>query len=315
MQLKQLFTEKYRPQTLEEICLPKRYKILFENGITQNYILNGPPGTGKSSLAKVISKEFKHETLFINASSEGRIDYIRDEISSFCSTAVLDKSRYNQFKLVILDEVDGASLKFFEAFRGFVEKFTNVRFILTCNNINKIPDYIQSRFYILDFNFTNDKKEMTSLFGKRMVKIMKEDGIKYADKKTILNFINKHYPKYRNMLVKLNELKDSNREELTQDIVDEDIINYPFLLEMIFNNISPEETYKKCGVLKGQEDMVFNYLYEDIENYLINSDESDRFIKLFRIADVFREVQYHSNFVKDKYILLLSLIHKLQNIQ
>lgn len=314
MQLHQLFTEKYRPQTMEEMCLPERHKTLFEKGITQNYIFNGTPGTGKSSLAKVLSKQFKHETLFINASSEGRIDYIREEISSFASTAVLDKSKYSEHKLVILDEVDGASLKFFEAFRSFVEKFSNVRFILTSNNINKIPDYIQSRFHILDFNFVNDKKEMTKQFGKRLIKILKEQDIKVESKDVLLQFIEKHYPKYRNMLVAVNELKDLGIEKITEDVIQNNLFSNQLIIDLIFNDATPEEIYKACGKVKGMEAIVIDTIYEDVEKYLLESSDKDKYLKLFNAADVIRESQYNLNFVKDKHIVLLSCVKNLQDI-
>mgnify|MGYP000942002410 CR=1 FL=1 len=148
--IKALFTEKYRPKNLEELILPERIMNKFENGLTQNMLLAGSPGTGKTSTAKAIVNQFGLPYLYINASTDTSVDVIRTRITDFCSTmSILDDQ--GKFKVVILDEVDGVSDQFFKALRATMEQFaSNSRFIATCNYINKLPEEQKNAFRKLE---------------------------------------------------------------------------------------------------------------------------------------------------------------------
>ena len=106
-----LFTEKYRPKNLDELILPDGIMNKFKNGLTQNMLLAGSPGTGKTSMAKAIVNQFELPYIYINASTDTSVDVIRTRIIDFCSTmSILDDQ--GKFKVVILDEVDGVSDQF-----------------------------------------------------------------------------------------------------------------------------------------------------------------------------------------------------------
>ena len=49
-----LFTEKYRPKNLDDLILPNSVMNKFKDGLSQNMLLAGSPGTGKTSTAKAI---------------------------------------------------------------------------------------------------------------------------------------------------------------------------------------------------------------------------------------------------------------------
>ena len=52
-----LFTEKFRPKSLDDILLPKRIREEIGDGdLKQNYLLYGTQGSGKTSLAKILAK-------------------------------------------------------------------------------------------------------------------------------------------------------------------------------------------------------------------------------------------------------------------
>ena len=84
MVINELFTEKFRPKNLNQLIAPSRIKDELKNGITQNLLLYGSAGTGKTSSLFVLTQN--HPKLYINASSERGIDTIREKISKFCST-------------------------------------------------------------------------------------------------------------------------------------------------------------------------------------------------------------------------------------
>lgn len=108
--VQELFTEKFRPKNFEQMILPKRIGDLVKGGeLHQNLLFYGPPGLGKTSLAKVITS--KYPTLYINVSDESSVDVIRDRIKTWCATSsIMDGA--DQIKVVLLDEMDGASDQF-----------------------------------------------------------------------------------------------------------------------------------------------------------------------------------------------------------
>ena len=158
--INQLFTEKYRPKNLDSLILPERVMKKFMNGVQQNMLFAGSPGTGKTSTAKALVNQYDLPYLYINASTDTSVDVIRTRITDFCSTMSILDDR-DKFKVVILDEIDGVSDQFFKALRATMDQFNvNARFIATCNYINKVPDPIQSRFEMIDFDFSKDNLEL-----------------------------------------------------------------------------------------------------------------------------------------------------------
>ena len=157
----QLFTEKFRPKNLEQMILPDRIRKSVGTGeLHQNYLFYGSPGLGKTSLAKVLANNYPY--LYINVSDESSVDVIREKITNWCSTiSLLDGAE--RFKVVVLDEMDGASDQFYKALRATIEKFADTaRFIGTCNYINKVPDPVQSRFTCISFDFLSKEEEKTN---------------------------------------------------------------------------------------------------------------------------------------------------------
>ena len=128
-----LWTEKYRPNTISEyICnnsLKEDLLQFVQNGNIPNILLASEAGFGKTSLAKLIVKELKAESLYLNSSLNRSIDDVRESIITFASTYSL-----SNLKIVILDEADGMTIQALESLKGVMEQYCeHTRFIFTTN--------------------------------------------------------------------------------------------------------------------------------------------------------------------------------------
>lgn len=241
--INELFTEKYRPKNLETVILPERIRSSISGKLEQNYLFYGSAGLGKTSLAKVLSADYP--TLYINVSDESSVDVIRDKITNWCSTiSLLDGAE--KYKVVILDEMDGASDQFYKALRATIEKFASTaRFIGTCNYINKVPDPVQSRFTCINFDFATkeEEKDIMMQYAKRAYAIMGKHNIK-IEKEALLEFIKRNFPDMRAIVNKIQTFVIKGVTEIkTEDIK---LLNYSFrdIFEMVMKSGDAHENYK-----------------------------------------------------------------------
>ena len=156
-----LWVEKYRPKTIDECILPESIKSTFksmvESGESQNLLLSGSAGCGKTTIAKALCNELDTDNIIINCSEDGNIDTLRTKIRNFASTVSLSGAK----KIVILDEFDYSNAQSTQpALRGFIEEFSNnCRFILTCNFKNRIIEPLHSRCTTINFSVPKKEKE------------------------------------------------------------------------------------------------------------------------------------------------------------
>jgi len=242
--IQELFTEKFRPKTLEQMILPDRIRKSIGNGeLQQNYLFYGSPGLGKTSLAKVLANNYPF--LYINVSDESSVDVIREKITNWCSTiSLLDGAE--KYKVVILDEMDGASDQFYKALRATIEKFAaTARFVGTCNYINKVPDPVQSRFTCISFDFLNkeEEKEVMVEFIKRTWTILKQAGIE-IEKDAVIEFVKRNFPDMRSILNKTQNFIIQGVKEIKVEDIKQ--LNYSFrdIFELVCSKPDPAETYK-----------------------------------------------------------------------
>jgi DNA polymerase III delta prime subunit len=90
-----LFVEKYRPQVIDDCILPddtkKTFKEFVEKGEIPNLLLSGPPGIGKTTIAKALCNELGADFYVINGSDEGRfLDTVRNQAKELCVHCVSD---------------------------------------------------------------------------------------------------------------------------------------------------------------------------------------------------------------------------------
>jgi len=242
--IQQLFTERYRPKNLDQMILPDRIRKSIGSGeLHQNYLFYGSPGLGKTSLAKVLASNYPY--LYINVSDESSVEVIREKITNWCSTiSLLDGAE--KYKVVILDEMDGASDQFYKALRATIEKFAaTARFIGTCNYINKVPDPVQSRFTCVSFDFVSveEEKEVMVEFIKRTWSILKNAGIT-IDKDAVIEFVKRNFPDMRSILNKTQNFIIQGVKEIRIEDIKQ--LNYSFkdVFELCVGTPDPHNNYK-----------------------------------------------------------------------
>lgn len=200
-----LWVEKYRPQCIDDIILPDRFKKIFKKFIAENNIPNlllvGPPGVGKTTIAKAILKELDCDYIIKNGSLDLNKDLLRNDISLFASSV----SFTNKRKYVIVDEADNLREDILKALRNFTEEFSkNCGFILTGNFKDKFPDYIQSRFSEINFNLKKDEyNKLQPKIFKRIKQILNNENVEF-DKEVIAQLIQQFSPDWRRII---NELQ------------------------------------------------------------------------------------------------------------
>ena len=163
-------------------------------------LLSGPPGIGKTTVAKALCNELGVDFYLINGSDEGRfLDTVRNNAKNFASTVSLSSTA--KHKVIIIDEADNTGNDVQLLLRAFIEEFANnCRFIFTCNYKNKILEPLHSRCAVVDFSINGkEKDEIMLLFFKRLKSILDKEGIE-NEPKVLAKLISKHFPDWRRVL-------------------------------------------------------------------------------------------------------------------
>jgi DNA polymerase III delta prime subunit len=312
--INQLFTEKYRPKNLDDLILPDRVMAKFKDGLVQNMLLSGSPGTGKTSCAKAIVNQFELPYLYINASTDTSVDVIRTRITDFCSTvSIMDKP--GMFKVVILDEVDGVSDQFFKALRATMETFaSNSRFIATCNYINKLPDPILSRFEVINFDFDKEEEsELTKKYIKRVYQICGNEDMT-IEKPALVEFVRRNFPDLRTTLNKLQGYKTQGTSNITVEDVKKFNSVYKDVFELVFNETDPAKNYQLLVSNYGNKvDDVLQTLGEEFVEYI----QQEKLQHVKHIPQIIITVAKHQAqrvHVIDPVITMLSCVYEIQSI-
>jgi len=319
-QVNELFTEKFRPQKLEQLIAPERVKSQLKHGLIQNLLLFGSPGTGKTSTLFILAKN--HPYLYINASDQRGIDIIRDNVVPFCSSISLEEGR-EKLKCIILDELDGATPEFFKALRAVMEKYAkSARFVASCNFLNKIPEPIwESRFLPVSYDPINDeeKEYLMGEYKKRVGAILQAAKISYTEE-ILHQFIKNDFPDLRALMNKIQSLHLRGAVELSAENMATSS-DFGDLFHICIDppkgqdgKIKAYENYKLIVNQFGSRiDESLTALGSDFPEYLKNMAPA-RLDKLPLVLIATAEYQYQKSFVIDPLITLLAAVFRIQQI-
>ncbi|MDB4396198.1 AAA family ATPase [bacterium] len=299
-----IWCERYRPTSLDDLILDEgslRVVSQFKDEIP-NLLFTGSPGTGKTTLARIIVNDIlKCNYLYINASDESGIDTIRHNITNFAQTKSFDGG----IKVVVLDEADGLTSQAQAALRNTMETYAKYcRFILTANYKHKIIPALQSRCQSIDL-----KPEIKQA-AKRCFNILKQENVTVSDeqKKKFGGLVKRTFPDLRKTI---NELQKSVIDgEL---LIDSNGCDSELLKE-VFEGIKADSLEVRAYLIKNENRFQGDYdtLLGNLLDYLYDQPV-DEFVKKQMIVEI-AEALYRSVFVVDKEIGAFACLIKLEQI-
>ena len=299
-----IWVEKYRPKTIDECILPTGIKKTFQDflnaGEIPNMLLSGPPGIGKTTVAKALCNQLGADYYVINGSDEGRfLDTVRTNAKNFASTVSLTSE--SKHKVIIIDEADNTTSDVQLLLRASIEEFSkNCRFIFTCNYKNKIIDPLHSRCSVVDFSVNKkDKPTIAAQFFARINHILDKENIK-SDKKVVAELISKHFPDWRRVLNEcqrysvggeidsgiLASFSDVSINDLTKNLKEK---NFSEVRKWVNTNLDNDTT------------LLFRRIYDSLYETLVVSSIPAAVL-------VLAKYQYQVAFVADQEINLLACL-------
>lgn len=303
--------EKYRPRNLNDMILPDYVKdkisaYLKDGGKTLPHLglFSRLPGTGKSSLAKVILNELKAESLWINSSLERGLDVLRSRIQQFASQSALRDT----VKVVVMDEFDGFTKEGQQAFRGFIDQFgQNVRFIFTANYQENIIEPLRDRLEIYDFN-SFSPAQIAKPIMQRLETILHAENVEY-EREDLIKVIKSNFPRIRKMIGDLGAGMHE-REDGTKVFEYAYVGNSNKLDELIILMKQKDITKVRSTVYGlGSCDHLFSYFGEHIE--LLFGDKQEQ--TLNGIIALAKYQSYHQS-AKDKQLNALACCFELMKL-
>ena len=292
-----LWVEKYRPKDLSTYVgnehLKEKVKVYLESEDVPHLLLYGRAGTGKTTLAKIITSNIDCDYMYINASDENKVDDVRNKIKTFASSV-----GFKSLKVIILDECDYLTPNAQAALRNLMETFSrHCRFILTCNYVERIIDPIQSRCQSYKV-VPPSKKEV----AQQMVNILTQENCTF-ELDDIALIVNAGYPDIRRVINSAQrQIIDGKLKIDTSSVIQN---NYKLQLLEMLSNGSKLNDIRKLIADNSISDYseLFRLLYDEVDNYG-NGKQAECIMNI-------AEAQYQDVHVVDKEINFMSLIIRL----
>ena len=279
--MKELWTEKYRPKDISSYVFrdekqKQQVSGWVAEGALPHLLFSGAPGTGKTTLAKVLLQELDVDSmdiLEINASNENNVDTIRNKITNFSSTMP-----FGDMKYVLLDEADYITPNGQAALRGVMEMFhTSCRFLLTCNYPQRIIPALHSRCQ----GFHIEKLDVTE-FTARIATIAISEGVE-VDLETLDTYVQATYPDLRKSI---NLVQQNVVDGVLQKPQEGDQASSDWMLSAI--EMFKAGQYKEartliCSQARPEEyDDIYKFMYRNLELWGSSEQQQDQAIVIIR---------------------------------
>jgi replication factor C small subunit len=305
--MKELWTELYRPSTLDDYVFRddaqrKQVQGWVDSRTIPHLLFSGAPGTGKTTLAKVLINMLdidEYDVLEINASRENSVENVRDKITNFVQTMP-----FGEFKVVLLDEADYISPNGQAALRGVMETYaSSSRFILTCNYPNKVIPALHSRCQ----GFHIEKIDHTE-FTARVATVCVTEGVD-VDIDTLDSYVKATYPDLRKCL-NLCQMNTIDGKLVKPNEGDSATADYKLAVVDLFKQGKILEARKMlCSQVRPEEmDELFRWMYDNLELWGSTQESKDAAILI--IAKGLRNIPM----VADQEINLAATLVELTNL-
>jgi DNA polymerase III delta prime subunit len=280
--MKELWIEKYRPQNIEGYVFVddtqrQQVESWIRDGSIPNLLFSGSPGTGKTTLGKILINELgvdEYDVLYANGSKEGRkIEWV-DKLISFCQTMPFGK-----FKVVFIDEADYLNPNSVQpAMRNLMEDYSHsVRFILTCNYPNKIIPPLHSRLQQLHILKT-DHTEFTA----RAATVLVTENVEF-DIDTLDSYVRATYPDLRKCLQLLQQNSQSGVLN-TPNSTDKGVGDWKLDCVQLFKSGKIREARTLICQQSTPEETedIFRWMYDNLDLWTTDVERQDQAIIIIR---------------------------------
>ena len=300
----EVWVEKYRPRTFDDLICDKEIKqklISFvKNQDVSNLLLEGPAGTGKSSIANLLVKEIDCDFKEINASNDNGIEAVRTIIMQFCMTA-----SFSKIKIMVLSEFSEFTPQGQGALRDIMEKFSsNTRFIMTCNSVDRIIEPIRSR--AMEFKIIPPSKDKVY---ERCAFVLKNEGVEYDDLE-MRQTVDFNYPDVRKCIQSLEQQTIDKVLKLNKEFFK--LLKHQEKIIELCKTVNEENVYLKVKEVRQllsdakvkNYTQLYRYLFDKIDDYCPKN-------KVVKVIITLEEGLKYDSFIADKEINVIATIIKI----